>query len=37
VPIYIKENNALDVWDSVAKILASFALTAAAVNSLGVI
>jgi len=37
VPIYIKENNTLDIWDSVAKILASFALTAAAVNSLGVI
>ena len=37
VPLYIKETNQLDVWDSVSKILASFALTAAAVNSLGVI
>jgi len=37
VPIYIKENNILDVWNSVAKIFSSFALTAAAVNSLGVL
>jgi len=37
VPIYIKEDNILDIWDSIAKILASFALTAAAVQSLGVI
>ena len=37
VPMYIKEYNKLDLWDSVAKILSSFALTAAAVNSLGVL
>ncbi|MEA1982555.1 MAG: SLBB domain-containing protein, partial [Campylobacterota bacterium] len=37
VPIYIKEYNTLEIWDSVAKILSSFALTAAAVNSLGII
>lgn len=37
VPIYIKEYDTLEVWDSVARVLASFALTAAAVNSLGVI
>lgn len=37
VPIYIKEHNAIDIWDSVAKLLSSFALTAAAVNSLGVL
>ncbi|QSZ42383.1 hypothetical protein GJV85_09785 [Sulfurimonas aquatica] len=37
VPIYVKEYNTLELWDSVAKIMSSFALTAAAVNSLGVI
>jgi len=37
VPIFIKENNALDIWNSVAKVLSSFALTAAAINSLGVL
>ena len=37
VPIYIKEYNTLEIWDSVSKIFSSFALTAAAVNSLGVI
>ena len=37
VPIYIRENNTLDIWDSVAKILSSFALTAAAIHTLGVI
>lgn len=36
VPMYIKEANTLDVWDSVSKILSSFALTIAAMNSLGV-
>ena len=36
-PIYIKEQNQLDVWNSIAKIFSSFALTAAAVNSLGVL
>lgn len=37
VPIYIKENNILDISDSVARILSSFALTAAAFTSLGVL
>ncbi|MBU1658165.1 SLBB domain-containing protein [bacterium] len=37
VPIYIKEYDALEVWDSVSKILSSFAITAAALNSLGII
>jgi protein involved in polysaccharide export with SLBB domain len=36
VPLYIKEYNKLKVADSVAKILASFALTVASLNSLGV-
>lgn len=36
VPIYIKEHNTLEIWDSVAKILSSFAVTAAALNSLGI-
>ena len=37
VPLYIKEFDNLQIWDSVAKIFSSFALTAAAVNSLGVL
>ena len=37
IPIYIKEYDTLSVVDSIAKVLSSFALTAAAVNSLGVI
>ena len=37
VPIYIKEYDTLEVWDSVAKILTSFALTAASLSTLGVI
>ncbi|MBU1927432.1 SLBB domain-containing protein [bacterium] len=36
VPLNIKEYDKLEVTDSVAKILASFALTIAAMNSLGV-
>ncbi|MGB3962773.1 MAG: hypothetical protein WBK95_11100, partial [Sulfurimonas sp.] len=36
VPIYIQEYNSLEIWDSVSKILSNFALTAAAVNSLGI-
>ncbi|DAB29428.1 MAG TPA: hypothetical protein CFH84_09535, partial [Sulfurimonas sp. UBA12504] len=36
VPIYIQEYNNLEIWDSVSKILSNFALTAAAVNSLGI-
>ncbi len=37
VPLYIKEYNQLEVWDSVSKILASFAITAATMNTLGVL
>ena len=37
VPIFIKEDNKLDVWDSVSKILASFAITAATLNTLGIL
>ena len=36
VPIYIKEYNVLKVTDTVSKIMASFALTVATLNSLGV-
>ncbi len=36
VPMYIKEYNNLDLWESVSKILASFAVTAATLNTLGV-
>ncbi|NPA58952.1 MAG: hypothetical protein GXO30_00585 [Epsilonproteobacteria bacterium] len=36
VPMYIKEYNAIEIWDSVAKILSSFAVTAAALDTLGV-
>jgi protein involved in polysaccharide export with SLBB domain len=37
VPMYIKEYNTLEVWNSVAKVLSSFAVTAAALDTLGVI
>ncbi|MDF1878586.1 SLBB domain-containing protein [Sulfurimonas sp. SAG-AH-194-C20] len=37
VPLYIKETNTLDIWDSVSRILASFAITVASLNTLGVI
>lgn len=37
VPLYIKEYDSLEIADSIATIMASFALTVAAVNSLGVI
>ena len=37
VPIYIQEYNQLELWDSVSRILASFAITAATLNTLGVI
>lgn len=36
VPLYIKETNNLDLWDSVSRILASFAITAATMTTLGV-
>ena len=36
VPLYIKEYNGLDVWESVSKIMASFAVTAATLTTLGV-
>lgn len=37
VPLYIKEYNTLEVWNSVARVLSSFAVTAAALSTLGVI
>ncbi len=37
VPIYIQEYNQLELWDSISRILASFAITAATLNTLGVI
>jgi len=37
VPLYIKEINNLDMWDSLSRILASFAITAATMTTLGVI
>jgi len=37
VPLYIKETNQLEVWDSVSRILASFAITVATINTLGII
>ena len=36
VPIYIKEFNQLEIWDSASKILSNFAITAAAFNTLGI-
>jgi protein involved in polysaccharide export with SLBB domain len=36
VPLYIKEYNQLDLWESVSKIMASFAITAATLTTLGV-
>jgi protein involved in polysaccharide export with SLBB domain len=36
VPLYIKEYNTLELWDSVSRILASFAITAATLTTLGV-
>ena len=36
VPMYIKEYNQLDLWESVSKILASFAITGATLHTLGV-
>lgn len=37
VPIYIKEYNQLDLWSSVAQVLSSFAITAAALQTVGVV
>jgi len=37
VPMYIKEYNQLDLWESVSKILASFAVTGATLHTLGVL
>ena len=37
VPMYIKEYNQLDLWDTAAKVLSSFAITAAALNTLGIV
>ena len=36
VPIYIKEYNNLDLWESISKIMAGFAVTAATLNTLGI-
>jgi protein involved in polysaccharide export with SLBB domain len=36
VPMYIKEYNQLDLWESVSKIMASFAITAATLQTIGV-
>ncbi len=36
VPMYIKEYNQLDLWESVSKIMASFAITVATLNTIGV-
>ena len=36
VPMYIQEYNQLELWEGVSKILASFAVTAATLNTLGV-
>ncbi len=36
VPMYIKEYSQLSLWESVSKIMASFAITAATLNTLGV-
>lgn len=37
VPLYIRETNSLNVWDSVSRIMMSFAVTAATMNTLGII
>jgi len=37
VPLYIKEYDQLSIWNSVAKILSSFAITAASMHTLGAI
>lgn len=37
VPVYIKEMTQLQLWDSVSRILSSFALTAAAMHTFGVL
>ena len=37
VPLYIKEYNNLEIWDSVSKILSNFAITAASLKTIGAI
>ena len=37
VPLYIQEYSSLELWDSVSRILASFAVTAATLHTLGAI
>jgi len=37
VPIYIKEYNKLELWGSIVKIMTGFAITAASLDTLGVI
>jgi len=36
VPMYIKEYNQLDLWESMSKIMTSFAITAASLTTIGV-
>jgi len=36
-PVFIKEDRMLDIWGSVAKIMSSFAITAASLNTLGLL
>ena len=36
VPLYIKETNQLEIWESISRIMASFAVTAATLQTLGV-
>jgi protein involved in polysaccharide export with SLBB domain len=37
VPLYIKEYNQLDLWEGISKIITSFAITAATLQTIGVI
>lgn len=37
VPLFIKETNQLEVWDSISRIMASFAITVATINTLGIL
>ena len=36
-PVFIKEDRYLDIWSSIAKIMSSFAITAASLNTLGLL
>ena len=37
VPLYIQEYNQLELWESISKIVSSFAITAATLQTLGII